>query len=158
MCNLRAIWGKFGNTCEAATSFIRWEGAGTPSVPLKILNKVIVNSFYDQWSFLPFSFSFFWCNDDGEQQSCGGDVLESEKNPYQDRWKFSGWLCVIRPWGLSVETVMGNSMAFIFHKSHLKMQIMEEINCKHCKSQRQKRGKTEINRAITVTLFDKMLH
>ena len=24
------------------------------------------------------------CNDDGEQ-SCGGDVLESEKNPYQDR-------------------------------------------------------------------------
>ena len=83
-------------------------------------------------------------NEDGEQ-SCGGDVLESEKNPYQDRWKFSGWLYVIRPWGLSVETVMGNSMTFAFLTFHLKMQIMDEINCKLCKSQRSRSGKTVIN-------------
>ena len=52
MCNLRAIRGKFGNTCEAAASFIRWEGMGTPSVPIIILSKIIINSVYDQWSFL----------------------------------------------------------------------------------------------------------
>ena len=39
MCNLRAFRGKCGNTCDAAASFIRWEGMGTPSVPLKILKQ-----------------------------------------------------------------------------------------------------------------------
>ena len=52
---------------------------------------------------------------------------------------------VIRPWGLSVETVMGNSMTFTFLTFHLKMQIMDEINYKLCKSQRSRSGKTVIN-------------
>ena len=64
---------------------------------------------------------------------------------YQDRWKFSGCLCVILPWDLDLYAVVGNSMAFLFLKFHLKMQIMDEINCKLCKSQRSRSGKTVIN-------------
>ena len=100
MCNLRAFRGKFGNTCEAAASFIRWEGMGTPSVPIIILSKIIINSVYDQWSFLKTLLILVFlvqCFNDAGEQSCGGDVLESEKNPYQDRWKFSGWLMLFVP-------------------------------------------------------------
>ena len=49
---------------------------------------------------------------------------------YQDRWKFSGWLCVILPWGFDLYAVVGVSMAFTFLEFHLKMQIMDKINCK----------------------------
>ena len=38
--------------------------------------------------------------------------------------------------------VMGDGMAFIFHKSHLKMQFMGEINYKHCKTQPYKKWKS----------------
>ena len=71
------------------------DGMGTPSVPIIILSKIIINSVYDQWSFLKtllILVFFVQCFNDAGEKSCGGDVLESEKNPHQDRWKFSGWL------------------------------------------------------------------
>ena len=48
---LKAIQGKFVNTSEAASSFVRWEEMGTPCVPQKLLIKIIFQSSYDQWSF-----------------------------------------------------------------------------------------------------------
>ena len=95
----------------------------------------------------PFSFSFFWCNASMMPESSLVEATFWNLRRILIRTGESSVVdfYVIRPWGLSVETVMGNSMTFTFLTFHLKMQIMDEINCKLCKSQRSRSGKTVIN-------------
>ena len=46
----------------------------------------------------------------------------------------------------------------LFLKFHLKMQIMDEINCNLCKFHCPRSGKTSDKRAMTMTMFDEVLY
>ena len=158
MCNLRAFRGKFGNTCEAAASFIRWEGMGTPSVPLKILKQN--NQLLWSVKLLTLLILVFLvqCFNEAGEQSCGGDVLESEKNPLSGQVKVQ-WLtlCYSSPrpecWDCDGQQ----------HGIHISQVSPENAN--YGRNQLQtlqipalKKWKNSDKRATTVTMFDKMLH
>ena len=78
----------------------------------------------------------FWC--DGCEQSDlvsagvqpvfshGEEGLESGGESLSGQVKAHSLFCVIHPWGLNDESVTGASLAFIFHKSHLKHANCEQ--------------------------------
>ena len=58
--------------------------------------------------------------------SHGEEGLESGGESLSGQVKAHSLFCVIHPWGLNVESVTGASLAFIFHKSHLKHANCEQ--------------------------------